>query len=193
MTARKSSLDFSFETPQERPKYAPIACAAHGCPCTLTGADIAMRRSVCRFHDGVDAKYWPRVSEFLRQHESLLRMSERLIYDPYRYSFTFPKGTRRVELIDQFLREIGLGHLQVGKKLVGFDRAGERVYRVESAYEFGQRLQGWLLSESRKGFTVKIESAKPENEVKDEAFVSMLSALRGVEDQVRRSNEREYF
>lgn len=193
MTARKSAFDFSVGTPQERPKYAPIACAAHGCPCMLTGADVAMRHNVCRFHDGVDAKYWPCISEFLRQHESLLRMSERLIYDPYRYSFTFPKGTRRVELIDQFLREIGLGHLQVGEKLVGFDRAGREVYRVESAYEFGQRLQEWLLSESRKGFTVKIESAKTENEVKDESFVSMLNALRGIEEQVRRSNEREYF
>lgn len=49
------------------------------------------------------------------------------------------------------------------------------------------------MSESRKGFTVKIESAKTENEVKDESFVSMLNALRGIEEQVRRSNEREYF
>lgn len=148
---KKSSFDFSVESPQKSPKYSPIGCAAHGCPCFIDGAGIAQRKNVCWFHDGIDPRDWGNVTFKVRRYEPLIRLANAMLYEPQKYNFLAHDGNARIEKVNRFLDRFGLDFLHIRDDLIGCNKQGQRVYRSESAYEFAYRLNRWITGEVRKG------------------------------------------
>ncbi len=122
-------IDFSEDKPKETYKRYESLCIADGCPCTVFCGQLTQGIQSCEFHERVNPKYWPYVTEQVKKYQPLITLAERLLRD--------------WRLIDDYysLNHSKCPELAPIRDIPCIQIEGKQSLRDESAYDYGNRIK----------------------------------------------------
>lgn len=148
-TRNMKDIDFdNGQTTQQlpKPKVFEQPCRANGCPCTVFCGQLTQGITVCEFHEGVKAKYFPTVTAGLLRYRDLIDLAERLLRD-WRLIDDYNSRCNHsyvIQNLTEYFNSIGIPELAPKTNIPCPPIEGKRQYRDESAYDLGNRIKRWV-------------------------------------------------
>lgn len=169
------SLDESQGEALKPQGYQPLKCCANGCPIFVTQGARNMGERLCVYHEGTLPKFWPSITDKLNRYDTIINLSYDLLYNWQVIDEYNSRSGEMIQALTDRFNEIGLPELAPKQNIPCIPIEGKRLFRNESAYDYGMRLEKWVRSQLVTNSMLQ-SSEKNYEEKKNKTF-SPLAAL----------------